>query len=485
MVLDGTRQAGRCRVTRRRVLGTAGIVAATATAGCFFGSGGDGRDDGGADGTAASGNSSQSDGGANTGVGEYTDADVVEAVESAAVPLETTDPDAPLDDVTPVAEMLSGYSIVGLGEATHGTREFNVLRDRLIRVLVTEHGLRGIGVEDLFSEWTDVNRYVVNGSGTLDDAVTSINYDVWTHESMRTLLGWLRSFNEGRPTDDRVVFHGLDVRDIRAPAREILAYLERVDRGSVLAYVEDSLERFAEGGPSPIANAANRDEQMELLNTAYGTAEVVRHRMEDYRPTYVNASSEREYAVALHHVRALEQAARHAEGRLPIEQRYFGEIRDQMMAENTTWLLDHAPGDQVVFLGHNSHVKDGTLTGALRQGRYLRQTHGEQYYALGLTFGQGGFVARGESGAWAEHSVDAPGADTLEAPLVDAEHELSFLDFERAKGDPILADWLGQRRWMYSIGANHEEGDATRAMVPSENFDGLLFVLETTAEHRL
>ena len=61
--------------------------------------------------------------------------------------LDTLEPGAPVADLEPLRLALDGVRVVGLGEATHGTREFFLLKHRLLRFLVEELGYTVLAME--------------------------------------------------------------------------------------------------------------------------------------------------------------------------------------------------------------------------------------------------------------------------------------------------------------------------------------------------
>src|SRR5687767_7698493 len=62
--------------------------------------------------------------------------------------------------LAPFDRLASEARIVGLGEATHGSREFNDFRLSLVRRLVERHGYRLIALEGSASRWRDLEPFV-------------------------------------------------------------------------------------------------------------------------------------------------------------------------------------------------------------------------------------------------------------------------------------------------------------------------------------
>lgn len=55
-------------------------------------------------------------------------------------PLVLLDPEAPLDDLEPLRELIGPARVVGIGETAHFVREYGLLRHRLVRFLVERTG---------------------------------------------------------------------------------------------------------------------------------------------------------------------------------------------------------------------------------------------------------------------------------------------------------------------------------------------------------
>jgi len=117
----------------------------------------------------------------------------------------------PDDSFTGLDSLFSRARIIGLGEATHGTKEFFELKHRLLRYLVENYGVRALGFEyDFrFNSSLDIERFVTKGEGNLD---VLIGDTYWTHrnEELRNLLSWMKEYNSGKSEQEIVHFIGID-----------------------------------------------------------------------------------------------------------------------------------------------------------------------------------------------------------------------------------------------------------------------------------
>lgn len=67
-------------------------------------------------------------------------------------------------DLKPLERVLREVRIIGLGEATHGTREFFLFKHRLLEFLVKEMNVRVLAIETGYSSTSDINDYVMGKS---------------------------------------------------------------------------------------------------------------------------------------------------------------------------------------------------------------------------------------------------------------------------------------------------------------------------------
>ena len=109
--------------------------------------------------------------------------------------------------------------LVLLGEASHGTHEYYLWRDKISRRLISEQDFSFIAVEGDFASLYQLNRYVKNMKGAAVSArEILLNLDkwppwMWSNEEVVALAEWLRSHNEKLPQDKKVGFYGMDVYD--------------------------------------------------------------------------------------------------------------------------------------------------------------------------------------------------------------------------------------------------------------------------------
>lgn len=132
-------------------------------------------------------------------------------------------------DLMPLKAMIGEARIVGLGEGTHGTREFTTLRHRIARFLATECGFDVIAIEGNFAEGERLFELVRGAPGSLTDATRDLAFWCWTTRELEAVFEDARGLSAATPTATRLDVVGIDMQLPRASIETVLADLERRD----------------------------------------------------------------------------------------------------------------------------------------------------------------------------------------------------------------------------------------------------------------
>jgi erythromycin esterase len=111
-----------------------------------------------------------------------TQASVVAWLRENAVPLKTVEAGNGFDDLQPLKRVLRDVRFVGLGEATHGTREFFQFKHRMVEFLVREMGFRVFAIEASYSACQNINDYVMSKTDDGAKALDSQGFWTWNTE---------------------------------------------------------------------------------------------------------------------------------------------------------------------------------------------------------------------------------------------------------------------------------------------------------------
>jgi erythromycin esterase len=336
--------------------------------------------------------------------------------------------------------IVSAAQVVGLGEATHGSRELGDFRLSMVRRLVERHGFRLIALEGSASRWRELAPFVAGNSATAP-STESTSSDWIGLRTRRILIDWVRSWNLAHP-DDRVRIVGVDPQDSQAAQRRLAAFIAQAYGDTGAAHWAPAATALA-AADARAALFANSDVDAATRTVV---AETVAALTND-APFLARRFGAAAVADALATARELMQFADFNSGGAPLAR-----SRDAAMAANL--LAEAGPGTKAIYWAHNAHVSASPRrwgpTGAL-----LRSVLGCGYQSIATTFGEGGFLAQraGDPAGGLERTILPPGGDeTIEAVLAatGAGPRLAAWGCgESAQGAPA---WLGEARPLRWIG---------------------------------
>jgi erythromycin esterase len=418
---------------------------------------------------------------------QKSDSDVILWLRQHALPIKHVGPGGDFDDLQPLKPMLQDVRVVGLGEATHGTREFFLFKHRLVEFLVREMNFRAFAIEAGYASCVSINDYVSGGKITRAQALQSLAFPVWQTEEVAALIDWLRAYNQSVPPERKVQFVGYDMQDSGGPW-EVIRYLQNVAPGKaseVMALVKSissAIQGAMNGSKDPLKAL-----QPQIDNLiSYFT---------QHEADFVSNTSRSEYEEKLHRLRLLAQCA-------DVFSRDWDETRDRYMADNICYILTHqTPGARVAVWAHNAHISTGdansTPGGGKAMGAFLRQRLGSQYYALGFSFSEGSFQAMtntpGGGTGYAQYSVGPAGKGTLNWYFAQAGIGNYIIDFRHTPKDESVRQWLASPQpfcWVggYNVPPNIKElwaaGNFLKSALGKE-FDGIAFIQRTTRSQPL
>lgn len=111
-------------------------------------------------------------------------------------------------DLRFLSKILKERTLLGLGEASHGTQEFFYQKRRIIQYLVSQDSYRLIAFEMPASYIEPLDRYVHTGKGDLKSMLKIMG--LYNTDEIYTLFQWLKTFNESQAPNDQVNMIGFD-----------------------------------------------------------------------------------------------------------------------------------------------------------------------------------------------------------------------------------------------------------------------------------
>lgn len=106
---------------------------------------------------------------------------------------------------------LNNNTIIGLGEASHGTHEFHILKTEIIKHLITNNNYKLIGFELTQFNIIPINDYLQKGNGNLKMLMEKLM--LYNTQEIFNLFQWLKEYNQNQPADKKVILFGFDSED--------------------------------------------------------------------------------------------------------------------------------------------------------------------------------------------------------------------------------------------------------------------------------
>ncbi|RYG37609.1 erythromycin esterase family protein [bacterium] len=144
---------------------------------------------------------------------QITDAEALFRLRKIAVPIRTVEVKGDYRDLEPLRKSIGDSKIVGLGEATHGSREIFQMKHRLFTFLVERMGFTVIALESSMPQTMAMDEYVTHGKGDLDAAVKGQGFWTLSTEEVRDLMRWMRAYNLDPKHKQKLHVVGIDMQD--------------------------------------------------------------------------------------------------------------------------------------------------------------------------------------------------------------------------------------------------------------------------------
>jgi erythromycin esterase-like protein len=366
-------------------------------------------------------------------------------------------------DYEGLLDLIGDRSLVLIGEATHGTRDFYVERARITKRLIEERGFLAVAVE---ADWPDshrVDRYVL-GTGSDPDAASALGGFrrfptwMWRNTVVRDFVTWLREYNDAQPEPTRKVrFSGLDLYSLRSSMEAVVDYLAAVDpdaarrareRYSCFDHVGAEGQAYGYALARGAALPCEEEVVAQLLELRAREPELSN---DGWRALDELFSAERNAVVVKNAEEYYQLMYRGGES--------SWNLRDGHMTDTLGSLVEHlghlsgGPAKVVVW-EHNSHVGDARATtmgarGQLTVGQLARERFGSEAFLIGMTTYDGEVTAAPDWGRPVQRWRVRPALRGSHEELL---HSLRPRRYWLSTSDPRVRPALAESRLERAIG---------------------------------
>jgi erythromycin esterase len=135
----------------------------------------------------------------------------------------------------------TGTRVVALGEGTHGTKEFNLVRLVLTQLLVQQKGFNCVALENSYGDTYMLNRQL-NMPADLRTSMKENLFGIYQTTEYESLFRWMKDYNAGN--NNTLQVKGIDYFFGENTARALSGRLQELNNREGMA-LGDSLARYA------------------------------------------------------------------------------------------------------------------------------------------------------------------------------------------------------------------------------------------------
>jgi erythromycin esterase len=284
-----------------------------------------------------------------------------------------------------IAKIADSARIIGLGEASHYTKECYELKHQIIKKLI-EKGYDALVLEVDFGQAVLWNDYVTNGKGNVDELVAQSGWFTYRTQEFKNILIDIRKHN--LTADKPFQVFGMEMTAMNYNLDWLAEYFTKHF---------DSTNKFIATLKEERTIVAFQQHEEAEIKAYWNLYYAVKSMLTENEQLLVTNGGENNFEIANRIAEITRQYATY------ISQDEFllkVELRDQFSTRNVLWSLNHLGEDsQIAIWAHNGHVaKKSVLFSYDILGHYLSEWFGEAYYSIGFTFNEGEFGAFSSNG---------------------------------------------------------------------------------------
>jgi erythromycin esterase len=287
--------------------------------------------------------------------------------------------------------------IVGLGESTHGTSEFQTVRAYISRYLCEEKGFNTICLENSYGWSVELNKYVQTGQGNLDTLMKKNMLGIWQNTETKQLLQWMKSYNQSHT--NKLQLAGMDYSETGTTTAIIKSMTQKLSYPLLNTMIDtlDQAAHFIDAAYADFNNPKSKFQWKDMLNNGvkgYTTALLIKSTLDSMKNNLAARLSAEEITSLYTALYNCELA--YYSIYKPVKEKAEAS-RDEAMASMVKRIMENHPGSKIIVWAHNAHIARGAVFGddsnGGGSGKFLDAWFPGQYYALGTGTTSGTFSA--------------------------------------------------------------------------------------------
>lgn len=388
-------------------------------------------------------------------------------------------PEADLSKTSPDLNELTvpdQVKLVGVGEGSHGSKEYQELKGEVFKKLVEQGKARTFAIEGDFGGALTVNEYIHGGEGTAKDAAAAIGFGIYQTKEMEAIIDWMREYNETAAEGEDLRFMGFDFQRVDESKKHIYSTLEKGAPELVAKY-------------KPTLDIMNDDNRLDVapadLEKIKADAQALMSDMDAQKVAIVAATDEDTF---IYTREAANSIAQYMDA-LIVPEAEYNATRDPLMRDKVKWLMDRE-GDKLLYINaHNGHIQKVATSGYEPLGKLLANDLGDKYWTLGVDALKTGFNSQTGAAPWYE-PLEVSMETAFTKQLKDKDQARYFVDFSKVADDPVWKEIIGTEQILTAVNVTllgwqtHLPPFYAVALVPDQAFDAMVVYKEVVPTTR-
>jgi erythromycin esterase len=288
------------------------------------------------------------------------------------VNLTSINPNADDSDLQQLDNYFENVKVIAMGESTHGTSEFTVMRHRMFKYLVENHKFNTFFLEADYANCLRTNAYIHGNEDDVKAVVSEINMWPWQTTEMVDLVNWMREYNLKNKTN-QINFIGVDMQQYEETVKQMDNILHKNNMSTTdsIIYQKMLATNFFR---------VTEKKDLEVYKTVWKEKKGI-------DVSQLNKEGGRKYQILTRHLDQI------------MEDKYSEKsCRDKKMAANILFHINKDSTIKGMFFAHNGHIvnivaKKNKKRQFAWAGGYLKLGLGNQYFSIGQDFDEGSFNA--------------------------------------------------------------------------------------------
>jgi len=293
------------------------------------------------------------------------------------------------EELQPLQTLFAAKSIVGMGEATHGTREFFEIKNGVFQWLVNTCGYRVFGIEATYGGCCYINDFVQSGKGNIDSVMVHLDFWTWQTEEVRDLILWMKDYNAQAEHVEKLSFYGFDMQNFYAPVQYVTDFAKKHCPAQY-----DTLRAIS----FPVLGKTELQIYQLLQKKGNHFQDTLQHTYRLLKDWLLRNKTQLETTLPAGRYQMLWLCTDNlGQAVKSLSVHNQSRFRDSCMAYNVLQIQKFENKKMFVW-AHNGHINlaypddKSVLMGPL-MGGHLKKNLGDAYYAIGFVFNQGSFQA--------------------------------------------------------------------------------------------